>query len=123
MKMIKYRESNEEREKGVIKCGEAVVYFYDLPESFIADIISLPSPVDACRLSAVSTLFRLIAETDAVWDSFLSIGYQSFPSGSAYSNSLSYPSKKQLYLSLCHNPVFLIRVQWYYNIYPCLIYF
>ncbi|KAF8014288.1 hypothetical protein BT93_H0200 [Corymbia citriodora subsp. variegata] len=42
-----------------------------LPNDLITQIISLTSPQDACRASAVSTSFRSIADSDQVWLKFL----------------------------------------------------
>ncbi|TYH75615.1 hypothetical protein ES332_D04G031500v1 [Gossypium tomentosum] len=73
-----------------------------LPQDCIATIISFTSPRDACRLSIVSTIFKLAAESDAVWESFLPSQYQAL-----IPSSLSFSSKKELYLSLCENPVLI----------------
>ncbi|XP_022743439.1 putative F-box protein PP2-B12 [Durio zibethinus] len=69
-----------------------------LPQDFIAVVLSFTSPRDACRLSLVSTTFKSAADSDTVWESFLPSEYQAF-------SSLSFSSKKELYLSLCENPV------------------
>ncbi|KAK8568883.1 hypothetical protein V6N13_106764 [Hibiscus sabdariffa] len=74
----------------------------DLPQDCIEAIISCTSPRDACRLSLVSTAFKPASESDAVWDSFLPSEYRaSIPS------LICCPSKKQLYLSLCENPLLI----------------
>ncbi|KAE8692568.1 F-box protein [Hibiscus syriacus] len=73
-----------------------------LPQDCIAVIISFTSPRDACRLSLVSTTFKSVADSDAVWESFLPSRYQDL-----IPSSVSFPSKKQLYLSLCENPVLI----------------
>ncbi|KAL4318888.1 hypothetical protein GQ457_18G010170 [Hibiscus cannabinus] len=73
----------------------------DLPQDCIAAVISLTSPRDACRLSLVSTTFKSVSESDAVWERFLPSGLNLIPS------SLSCSSKKQLYLSLCENPLLI----------------
>ncbi|KAK8627944.1 hypothetical protein V6N13_063659 [Hibiscus sabdariffa] len=73
-----------------------------LPQDCIAVIISFTSPRDACRLSLVSTTFKSAADSDAVWETFLPSQHQSL-----IPSSLSFPSKKQLYLSLCQNPVLI----------------
>ncbi|KAF7847580.1 hypothetical protein BT93_L2822 [Corymbia citriodora subsp. variegata] len=65
-----------------------------LPGDVISQIISLTSPQDACRASAVSTSFRSIADSDQVWLKFLPLD----PS------DLDFPqisSMKSLYLHLC----------------------
>ncbi|KAK8301590.1 hypothetical protein V6Z12_D04G031700 [Gossypium hirsutum] len=53
-------------------------------------------------LSLVSTAFNSAAESDAVWESFLPSQYQEL-----IPSSLSFSSKKQLYLSLCENPLLI----------------
>ncbi|MBA0680988.1 hypothetical protein Goari_012653, partial [Gossypium aridum] len=74
----------------------------DLPQDCIATVISFTSPRDACRLSLVSTTFKPASESDAVWESFLPSDHQaSIPS------SLSFSSKKELYLSLCENHILI----------------
>ncbi|KAG8501757.1 hypothetical protein CXB51_004697 [Gossypium anomalum] len=71
-----------------------------LPPDCSTLIISLTSPRDACRLSLVSTAFKLATESDAVWECFLPSQYQAL-----IPSSLSFSSKKQLYLRLCENPL------------------
>ncbi|KAM1160697.1 hypothetical protein ACFX19_034275 [Malus domestica] len=58
-----------------------------LPEGCKATVASLTTPPDACRLSTVSRGFRSAADLDAVWD--------------------SWKSKKEIFLSLCDNPVLI----------------
>lgn len=50
---------------------EAPTGIGDLPESVVAQVISMTSPRDACRCAAVSPHFRAAAGSDAVWDRFL----------------------------------------------------
>ncbi|GLT28444.1 hypothetical protein SLA2020_033790 [Shorea laevis] len=47
--------------------------FRALPADCHAAIISLTSPLDACRLSLVSPFFNSLTSSDAVWDLYLSI--------------------------------------------------
>ncbi|GKV02500.1 hypothetical protein SLEP1_g14933 [Rubroshorea leprosula] len=76
--------------------------FRALPADCFAAIISLTSPLDACRLSLVSTFFNSVASSDAVWVKFLPADYQNlFPA----SHSVS--SLKDLYLNLCDHPVLI----------------
>jgi hypothetical protein len=77
----------------------------ELPEGCIAAILSHTTPVDAGRLSAISKTFRSAADSDTVWDRFLT----SHPQGinSIISDSPSRanaPTRKALYLALsdCH---------------------
>lgn len=74
----------------------------DLPEDCIAKILSLTSPRDVCRLSAVSNIFRSAAYSDDVWNHFLPTD---FPAGFAAPAGL--PTRKQLFFSLVHNPLLL----------------
>ncbi|CAK9142188.1 unnamed protein product [Ilex paraguariensis] len=46
-----------------------------LPEDCISAIISLTSPRDACRASAISSAFKLAANSDTVWEKFLPYDY------------------------------------------------
>ncbi|POO02989.1 Phloem protein [Trema orientale] len=89
----------EEEEEEVV-----VDYFDVLPEDCIAKIVSLTSPRDACRLCLVSSVFRSAAESDAVWERFLPPEYLSvFDLRSRRPR----PSKKDLYLSLCNQPLLI----------------
>jgi len=78
--------------------------FNNLPEGCIATILSFTSPRDACRLSLVSSTFRSAAASDAVWDRFLPSDFHTLLS---QSSSSSFPSKKDLYLHLCQNPLLI----------------
>ena len=86
--------------KGGIRCN--TLNLNALPQDFIAAVLSFTSPRDACRLSLVSTLFKSASESDAVWESFLPSEYQDIIPSSLY-----FSSKKELYLSLCENPVLI----------------
>ena len=77
-----------------------------LPEGCISDIVSLTSPRDACRICAVSPMFRAAAESDAVWDRFLPSDYKAIIARSS-SSPLNFSSKKQLYLTLSDNPILI----------------
>lgn len=73
----------------------------DLPEGCIAAILSHTTPVDAGRFSVVSKSFHSAADSDTVWNRFLT----SHPQGitAIISNSPSHanaPTKKALYLAL-----------------------
>lgn len=80
------------------------------PEECIANIISLTTPADACRLSSVSRSFKYAAESDLVWENFLPNPHliRTILSQSA-SSSASVPakSKKEFYLALCDKPVLI----------------
>lgn len=86
---------------------ENAIDFHVLPEGCIANILSLTSPWDACRLSAVSSAFRSAAESDAIWERFLPSDYQSIISRSLDSPSIVCSSKKDLYFRLCDSPILI----------------
>ena len=76
-----------------------------LPEGCISDIFSLTSPKDACRVCAVSHIFRAAAEYDAVWERFLPSDYQAIIARSSSSSDiLNMSSKKKIYLILSVTP-------------------
>lgn len=78
-----------------------------LPEGCIANVVSLTSPGDACRLSLVASLFRSAAESDGVWETFLPSDYMDII-GRAVDPTPSSPwSKKQLYLWLSDNSLII----------------
>ncbi|XP_020213402.1 putative F-box protein PP2-B12 [Cajanus cajan] len=79
--------------------------FEHLPEDVIANILSFTTPRDACVLSLVSSFFKSAAESDVVWEKFLPSDYHAIISQS--SNPITYTSKKDLYLQLCHTPLLI----------------
>ncbi|GLT87651.1 hypothetical protein SLE2022_057720 [Rubroshorea leprosula] len=76
--------------------------FRALTADCLAVIISLTSPLDACRLSLVSPFFNSVASSDAVWVKFLPTDYQNLVPALPSVSSL-----KDLYLSLCDHPVLI----------------
>ena len=78
-----------------------------LPEGCISDIVSLTSPKDACRVCAVSHIFRAAAESNAVWERFLPSDYQAIIARSSSPDILNLSSKKEIYLSLSDNPILI----------------
>ncbi|XVE78959.1 hypothetical protein DITRI_Ditri14bG0020200 [Diplodiscus trichospermus] len=105
-----HRKENNEEEIGVdmdeqVQGGGAAVSLNELAEGCIAKIVSATSPVDACRLSCLSTAFRSAASCDSVWGSFLPSDYQTILSDS--SSSLAFSSKKDLFFYLSHNHVLI----------------
>ncbi|KAL3725710.1 hypothetical protein ACJRO7_030698 [Eucalyptus globulus] len=72
--------------------------FSELPEGCIARVVSFTSPTDACRLAPVSSLFRSACDSDAVWASFL-------PPECRQMVPRRVSSLKELYFSLCDDPV------------------
>ncbi|TYJ38113.1 hypothetical protein E1A91_A05G421400v1 [Gossypium mustelinum] len=93
-------EMEERKGKGEVMSG--TLDLSALPLDCITLIISFTSPRDACRLSLVSTALNSATESDAVWESFLPSQFQAL-----IPSSLSFSSKKQLYLILCENPLLI----------------
>ncbi|PKI55509.1 hypothetical protein CRG98_024121 [Punica granatum] len=86
-----------------------------LPEGFRSTVIALISPRDACRVSAVSSVFKSAADSDSVWERFLPTDIDSVlsrASAAPYSQTLQLSPRKQLYLSLCHRPVLIDDGRW-----------
>lgn len=75
-----------------------------LPVECVSHIISFTSPRDACRSSAVSSVFRRAVDSDIVWDKFLPHDYKRIISSSSSLNSMS---KKDLYFYLCTHPIII----------------
>ncbi|KAL7201967.1 hypothetical protein ACSBR1_033620 [Camellia fascicularis] len=81
-----------------------------LSEGCIANVVSLMSTRDACRLSLVASLFRLEAESNGVWETFPPSDYKDFIRRAVDSSSflgLLFTSKKQLYLWLFDNSLII----------------
>ncbi|KAK8651542.1 hypothetical protein V6N13_141141 [Hibiscus sabdariffa] len=70
-----------------------------LPEDCFAHILSLTSPIDACRISIISSSIRISADSDNVWEKFLPSDYREILS--KLRHPLIYSSKKELFLKLC----------------------
>ncbi|KAK4851010.1 hypothetical protein QYF36_011771 [Acer negundo] len=83
---------------------EGLNYFNKLPEECVSAILSLTSPLDACRSSLVFSTFRSAMESDMVWDRFLPSDYSDMVSRSL--THLNFSSKKQLFQYLC-NPLLI----------------
>ena len=84
---------------------EGLDLFGKLPEGCISHIISFTSPRDACRSSAVCSIFRSGSESDSVWERFLPPDYQDVLAGSV-SPPVRFSSKKELFFRLC-DPVLI----------------
>ncbi|WCJ44661.1 F-box family protein [Euphorbia peplus] len=81
-------------------------HIQDLPEDMILKIFSSTSPRDTCRCSTVSSKFSDLLQSDTIWSSFLPSDFPSVISQSSDASLLNrFSSKKQLYLSLCDNPL------------------
>ncbi|KAM7466109.1 hypothetical protein LguiB_013671 [Lonicera macranthoides] len=76
-----------------------------LPEGCISGILSLTSPWDACRSSAISSGFKSAADSDAVWHRFLPSDYLEILAQS--DSPVEYTTKKQLYFLLCDSLIHL----------------
>ncbi|MED6174996.1 hypothetical protein PIB30_074297 [Stylosanthes scabra] len=81
----------------------------ELPEGCLANIIARTTPKDACRLSAVSKIFKSAAESDFVWCRFLPSDVVSLVSQSASHSSVITlsTSKKSFYLALSDRPILI----------------
>ncbi|XXG89716.1 hypothetical protein AAC387_Pa12g1651 [Persea americana] len=84
---------------------ESLDLFGKLPEGCISHIISFTSPRDACRSSAVCSIFLSASESDSVWERFLPPDYQDVLAGSV-SPPVRFSSKKELFFRLC-DPVLI----------------
>ncbi|KAA8538880.1 hypothetical protein F0562_025572 [Nyssa sinensis] len=91
-----------------ISGGRGQLNLYELPEGCIANVLSLTSPRDACRLSLVASTFRSAAESDAVWGRFLPSDYHDILGRAVDSSQpLVFTSKKDLYFRLCDHPLII----------------
>ncbi|KAK4388027.1 F-box protein [Sesamum angolense] len=79
--------------------------FGRLPEECISEILSLTTALDASRSSILSKEFRSAGSDDVVWERFLPPDYEDIISASV--SPVTYDSKKQLYLTLSHSPIFI----------------
>ncbi|XVF41560.1 hypothetical protein PTKIN_Ptkin01aG0289400 [Pterospermum kingtungense] len=89
-------------DKGGFRRGTLPLDLNALPQDCIATVLSFTSPRDACRLSLVSKIFKSAAQSDTVWERFLPSDYHHL-----IPSSLSFSSMKDLYFSLCQNPVLI----------------
>lgn len=71
--------------------------FARLPEGCMAEILSLTSPIDSIRASAVSKGFKSAVDSDTIWERFLPSDIQDIISTS---KSPEVYSKKDLYFAL-----------------------
>jgi hypothetical protein len=79
----------------------------NLPEECVATMVSLTTPRDACRLSAVSSTFRSAAESDIVWARFLPSDYASLLSRAVH--PVTYTSKRELFFLLSARHILIDR--------------
>ncbi|CAK9329819.1 unnamed protein product [Citrullus colocynthis] len=100
----------EEEEMGKATEGDEISDFSSLPEGVVAKILSLTTPSDACRSSAISRTFHAAAQSDIVWDKFLPPDWELLISLRKPSNLNFDPissRKKEIFFSLCDNPVLI----------------
>ncbi|XP_021742608.1 F-box protein PP2-B15-like isoform X2 [Chenopodium quinoa] len=74
----------------------------ELPEDCVSTILSLSSPWDVCRSTAVCSELRSVAQLDCVWESFLPSDYHEIVSR-AGPELLKWDSKKELFFLLCNS--------------------
>ncbi|KAM0925503.1 hypothetical protein ACQ4PT_004155 [Festuca glaucescens] len=75
-----------------------------LPEELLVNVVSLTSPIDACRAAAVSRAFRAAAGSDGVWSGFLPRNLPQFAKGELPRKPMS---KKELFRRLSDQPALL----------------
>ncbi|KAF7143427.1 hypothetical protein RHSIM_Rhsim05G0174300 [Rhododendron simsii] len=80
-------------------------FFSALPEGCVSHILSLTSPRDVCRLSAISKGFESAADSDAVWGGFLPSDHRKILSRSV--SPVGFSTNKQLYFRLADHHVLL----------------
>lgn len=96
-------ESNNKQENNSSVGSDSV----NIPEECVAMMVSLTSPRDACRLSAVSSTFRSAAESDIVWSRFLPSDYLSLLSRAVH--PVTYASKRELFFLLSGRHILIDR--------------
>ncbi|CAH8387528.1 unnamed protein product [Eruca vesicaria subsp. sativa] len=94
------KQGVESRVEDMIITGPSPFDF--LPEDCISKIISFTSPRDACVAASVSKTFESAVKSDTVWEKFLPSEYSSL-----IPRSRAFLSKKELYFSLCNDPVLI----------------
>ncbi|PHU01436.1 hypothetical protein BC332_31223 [Capsicum chinense] len=80
-------------------------YFQLLPEGCVSNILSFTSPKDVAISSATSWGFNSAAFSDVIWNKFLPDDYEDVIS--RYVSPQIFPSKKELYFSLCDSPILI----------------
>ncbi|KAK1356063.1 hypothetical protein POM88_049319 [Heracleum sosnowskyi] len=85
--------------------------FMKLPEGFrerfMQQVVSLTSPEDAMRLPFVSKMFRSVADSDVVWDSFI------LPDHLPALRGLEMDSAKSLFIVLTETPISFNQVSYF----------
>ncbi|XP_021850974.2 putative F-box protein PP2-B12 isoform X1 [Spinacia oleracea] len=81
----------------------------DLPEECLSHILSLTSPADIVRSSAVSKLLLSASDSDFAWEKFMPSDTDRFVSqqSSTPFDQQKFASKRYLYFRLCSSPILL----------------
>ncbi|XP_039116781.1 F-box protein PP2-B10-like [Dioscorea cayenensis subsp. rotundata] len=83
----------------------AGVDFSTLPEGCISHVLSLTSPLDACRAAMVSPVFRSAEASDTVWERFLPSDIAGILARAV--DRVQYSSKRDLFFRLCGDPILI----------------
>lgn len=75
-------------------------------ENCISLILSFTSPLDTCRASSVSTVFKSAGDSDELWNKFLPSDINRILSRSV-SPPFNYTTKRHLYFLLSDSPILL----------------
>ncbi|XP_021761672.1 putative F-box protein PP2-B12 [Chenopodium quinoa] len=85
--------------------------FIDLPEECLSQILSLTTPTDVIRSSAVSKQFLSASESNFAWEKFIPLNCDRFIEHSSpqlvRDQQQQIVSKKELYFRLCRSPILL----------------
>uniref|UniRef100_A0A803L919 F-box domain-containing protein n=1 Tax=Chenopodium quinoa TaxID=63459 RepID=A0A803L919_CHEQI len=89
--------------------------FIDLPEECLSQILSLTTPTDVIRSSAVSKQFLAASESDLAWEKFIPLNCDHFIDDQSFTQLVhgqrqqqeQIVSKKELYFRLCRSPILL----------------
>ncbi|KAJ8753016.1 hypothetical protein K2173_008803 [Erythroxylum novogranatense] len=83
-----------------------------LPEDCIENVLLLTGPRDTCRLSIISSRFMSAVKSNVVWQKYLPPDYRSIIARSTDPSMLTrFSSLKDLYFSLCDNPILIDDVK------------
>ncbi|PSR98364.1 F-box protein [Actinidia chinensis var. chinensis] len=82
-------------------------YFSALPDGCISDILSLTTPRDACRSSAISKGFKSVADSDAVWNRLLPPDHREIINRAVAESPVVFSTKKQLFFRLAHSHILI----------------
>ncbi|XP_021733788.1 putative F-box protein PP2-B12 [Chenopodium quinoa] len=106
MKASKLSQTKSLKLSNFPKIDMSCTNLLDLLVGCLSHILSLTSPRDVARSSAVSTEFLLASKSDAIWNKFLPSDYHYFLSQSSIPiDQQQFASKKDLFFSLCQSPI------------------